>query len=386
MTINCPICSNLITSEAFYETVQPVNENVFFDSIITAKSSAIGKISLVFCDKCSFVFNKDFKLDLVDYSDQYQYTLPPSAQFMNFINQMVKTLVHDQNIQNKTILELGCGKGEFLNEICSIGNNKGLGYDTCYEGPLEVKSPKLKFYNRFYNRMLDNNTYGDLVIARQTLEHIETPHSFVLDMLSALKEGGSICLETPNLDWILDNCTFWDFYYEHCSYYNSVSYMHLLSKHGLREKDTYYWFKDQYMSVIAEKGDGLEVSLPDTNSTKLRIENFCNSYQQKRIRIQNFCIEKLEIGNMIIWGGAAKGVTFCNLFRDYLESSVVVDINPIRQDKYIPCVGNKIISPIDAINYNPKTILVMNQQYLNEISQMCSELGIHADVFAVDLI
>ena len=131
---------------------------------------------------------------------------------MKFIKQMVASLIEDHKIKNKKIVELGCGKGEFIREICEKGSNKGFGYDTSYEGPQKILFPKLKFENRFYDRKLDENIFGDFVVARQTLEHIKNPHSFVLDMLTALEDGGKICLETPNLDWILDNCTFWDFY------------------------------------------------------------------------------------------------------------------------------------------------------------------------------
>ena len=386
MSVNCPICSSPVSSEPFYKTIQPVNENVLFNSWENAKKSKSGKISLVFCDKCSFVFNKDFRLALVDYSEQYQYTLPPSKQFMKFIKQMVASLIEDHKIKNKKIVELGCGKGEFIREICEKGSNKGFGYDTSYEGPQKILFPKLKFENRFYDRKLDENIFGDFVVARQTLEHIKNPHSFVLDMLTALEDGGKICLETPNLDWILDNCTFWDFYYEHCSYYNKTSYINLLSQHGLSVSKTYYWFDNQYMSVVAELGHDKEMIIPNSLVTKLNIEKFCQEYQKKKIRIKNFCLEKSLKGQISIWGGAAKGITFCNIFKDYLKDSVLVDINPIRQKKYVPCTGNAIISPEVLVNIKPETIIVMNHQYFGEISQTCKELGITADIVAIDLI
>lgn len=386
MTISCPICSNSIENSPFYETVQPVNENVLFENIESAKLSAIGKISLVFCDKCSFVFNTDFDLSTVDYSENYQYTLPPSAQFMKFIDHMVQTLIDDEKVKNKTILELGCGKGEFLHEICSRGKNKGLGYDTCYEGPKQISDPEIQFFDRFYSSVLDSKVKADFLIARQTLEHIESPHAFVLDMLSALKFDGNICLETPNLDWILDNCTFWDFYYEHCSYYNLASYKHLLAHHGLNITSTYYWFDKQYMSVISQPAKEKQIDLPSSDLTKARIESFTAQYQKKKSRIVNFCREQQELGQLVIWGGAAKGVTFCNIFWEVLEKAIVVDINPIRQNKFVPCVGNKIISPLDLKSYAPKTILVMNHQYIDEISRMCRELNIHANIVALDLV
>ena len=88
----CPFCDHKIINEPFYETIQPVNENILFSSKTEALKSATGKISMIFCNNCKLVFNKDFNINLVDYSDNYQYTLPPSKTFYKFIETSTQIL------------------------------------------------------------------------------------------------------------------------------------------------------------------------------------------------------------------------------------------------------------------------------------------------------
>ena len=71
---NCPACNSEINGEPFfYCEKQPVNENVLFGDLESAKASKTGSIDMRFCDNCGFVFNAAFKLDDVDYGEDYQY-------------------------------------------------------------------------------------------------------------------------------------------------------------------------------------------------------------------------------------------------------------------------------------------------------------------------
>lgn len=380
MNTKCPNCLTLSDADPFYTTTQPTNENVLYDRQSEALSCISAEINLQYCRTCGLVYNTSFREDLVDYSDRYKYTLPPTDVFSDFITKLIHTLVTRYGFEKKEIIEFGCGKGEFLTEFCSNGNNIGWGFDTSYEDEANINLTNPRFYNEFYDPVKYKTLTGDLVLARQTLEHIFEPSNFISDMKSAMKFDGKIYLETPNLDWILTNLTFWDFYYEHCTYYSLESYQYLLSNNNLKIVKNDYWYDGQYLSIIAQNAGGA-TRYPDLDILNNKIKNFQVLWKKKKTRLINYLKNINSDTDLVIWGGAAKGITFCNLFKDYFpEATLVVDINPIRQNKYIPCVGLPIISSDELKLEHSYVVLVMNSQYINEIRSTCVSKKINFEI------
>ena len=83
--------------------------------------------------------------------------------------------------------------------------------------------------------------------------------------------------------------------------------------------------------------------------------------------------KKSEQKKAAIWGGASKGVIFSLIKKREGEIfSIVIDINPSKQGKYLPATGLKVQSPDEAL---PElslgaNIWVMNSNYLDEIKKM----------------
>ncbi|GAF94206.1 unnamed protein product, partial [marine sediment metagenome] len=46
---------------------------------------------------------------------------------------MASRLIKRYNLYEKDIIEIGCGKGDFLLLLCELGNNRGFGFDPSYE-------------------------------------------------------------------------------------------------------------------------------------------------------------------------------------------------------------------------------------------------------------
>ena len=92
-----------------------------------------------------------------------------------------------------------------------------------------------------------------------------------------------------------------------------------------------------------------------------------------KVRDQNRTCKKSEV---VVWGGASKGVIF-SLLKQRMgqEVSVVVDINPAKQGKYLSSTGIQVKAPNDVIPYTQKTatIFVMNSNYLQEIKDMSGD-------------
>ena len=76
---------------------------------------------------------------------------------------------------------------------------------------------------------------------------------------------------------------------------------------------------------------------------------------------------------LMVWGAGAKGATFVNLVdSDRVFIRGLIDINPKKQNRYIPKTAHKIYGTEVLGSEKVKTILVMNENYLNEIKNTVS--------------
>ena len=76
-------------------------------------------------------------------------------------------------------------------------------------------------------------------------------------------------------------------------------------------------------------------------------------------------------------------LTFLNMFPLKETVQYVVDVNPLRQGKYIPGTGHKVISPDQLKKEEPDLIIINNPTYEQEIKQHAYELGLKSDFWVL---
>ena len=81
-----------------------------------------------------------------------------------------------------------------------------------------------------------------------------------------------------------------------------------------------------------------------------------------------------------IWGAGSKGVTFLNLVDTQDVLSIAVDINPEKKGMFVSERGQRIVSPEELPAYGPDAVVIMNQNYRDEIERALRELGIEAEI------
>ncbi|MEH2123680.1 class I SAM-dependent methyltransferase [Nostoc sp.] len=98
-----------------------------------------------------------------------------------------------------SILDVGCGGGNFLEIAKKLSNTRIVGLDTtpvsieqCQARGFEVYCETIEsFYNKFPSESFN------YVLSFHCLEHISQPKQFIASMLSVLKPMGSIFISTP---------------------------------------------------------------------------------------------------------------------------------------------------------------------------------------------
>ncbi|NJN96678.1 MAG: class I SAM-dependent methyltransferase [Anaerolineales bacterium] len=208
----CPACGSSTLQPFFHLENVPVHQNLLMPSREAAKSCDRGQILLAFCEECGFITNLAFEAERLKYSAQYDNSQVYSATFMAYMERLALELINRHALYNKKIIEIGCGKGEFLKMLCQFGHNRGIGFDPSYV-PNDSTSDQVIFIQDFYSERYGNYP-GDLICCRHVIEHIQQPGRFVGSLRQTLENQPDtvIFFEMPNVVWILRNLTFWDIF------------------------------------------------------------------------------------------------------------------------------------------------------------------------------
>jgi len=381
----CPVCGSKQLKVFFKLWNVPVHCNVLWPSQEAAQNCPRGDIRLAFCPICSFILNLDFEPGRLQYTQTYENPLDFSHRFQVYERSLARRLIKRYDLYRKNIIEIGCGKGHFLKLLCQLGNNSGVGFDPTYveqEKQNEEGKDQVKFIQDFYSERYWNYQ-GDLIVCRQTLEHIENPQAF-LNMLRRVignRLDAHVCFEVPNALQTFRKLFVWDIIYEHCSYFTPISLSLIFSLSGFRVCELTEEYEGQFLCIhAAPSNQGIlnpdDMQRGEVNQTASDVTSFAATHQRK-VEVWRRALKQVESGGQraVVWGAGSKGVSFLNALKSS-QVEYVVDINPNKQGKYVPGTGQQIVPPKFLHDYQPEVIIIMNPIYRFEIRNLTKKLGL----------
>lgn len=386
---DCPVCGNGET-HAFLAIPQvPIYCNVLWNSEDEALAAPKGDLDLAFCPDCGHVFNRAFDPGLMEYTGNYENSLHFSARFQEYAEALAADLMKRYDLRGKDIVEIACGKGDFLHMLCGGGKNRGVGFDPSYEPEREGEAGPDGFHvvqDYYSEKYLDQK--ADFICCRHALEHIQDGTEFMKSIRASIGERPDtvVFFEVPNVLWSLKDLGIWDFIYEHTSYFSDASLARCFQEAGFTVERCYEAFGGQYLGIEARPMETVAVA---SNSKRVaEIQGYVKAIPGDFEKKRSSWIKKLSLleksgRKAAVWGGGSKGATFLNLMA--AKTSVVpcvVDINPHKQGKFVPGMGQKVISPQELSGYDVDLIIVMNPLYLEEIRRGVETLGITAEILA----
>ena len=324
----------------------PVFQNRMHESREDARGCEVGDVRLVEDLDTGLIYNAEFEPEVMVYDKNYQNEQAMSPMFVDHLEQMAA--MTGELLGTEQLLEIGCGKGRFLDMLNARGFEVS-GVDPTFEGdhPNVIKeyfSPGL-------------GVRGKGLILRHTLEHIQDPYSFIDMLRVANGNSGRIYIEVPCFDWICDQRNWFDIFYEHVNYFRLSDFERMFGEVQVAR----HVFGGQYLCVVAELS-----SLRKPRYLENDRAHFPSDFAANKPRDG-------VGGGGVVWGGASKGVLFSLMSeRAGRPVEAVIDINPAKQGKYLPATGIKVSAPEEVLPGldDGTTIFVMNPNYLDEIREM----------------
>ena len=376
MVTACPVCGADAQRFLVRESV-PANQNLLLSSRERARDVTRGTLALHACGTCGFVFNAAFAPDRLEYGATYENTQTASQAFAQYLDGRVARVVERCGPHATTIVEVGCGKGTFLARVveAAVGST-GYGFDTSYEGPDSVRDGRLRFFKHYFAGGHVPEPV-DALVCRHVIEHVPDPIAFLGSIRDVLESKTTkIFFETPCVEWIVRNQVLWDFFYEHCSYFNAASLEEAFRRAGFEVAGVRHVFGGQYLWLEATPASARRTSPTDGG----RVLELCREFAAAQSAALERWMLRLralrEHGKLAIWGAGAKGVTFAGLVDPHAALfDCVVDVNPRKQGCFVPGTGHAIVAPEELAERDIRTAVLMNPNYRHENERMLATMG-----------
>ncbi|NJM55499.1 MAG: methyltransferase domain-containing protein [Verrucomicrobiae bacterium] len=330
-------------------------------------------VTLRQCRKCGLVFNATFNISAIPYDGNYENRQSFSPAFQAHLDALAANLTQHHNLTGGRILEVGCGKGDFLRLLCATAEARGVGYDTSYEPRTEPRG--LTFHKRYVSAT-DVSAPFDAVICRHVVEHIPEIGAFLGELRDIAKAAGDpvVVLETPRFEWIVEHLSLWDVFYEHCNYFPTASLAHLCRLAGFRVVRHRSVFGSQYQILEVRVAKTGRSPSPPGIPVKARLSRFARHARRHFDALAKQFQRAAGKRGWGVWGAGAKGVALVNHLHG-TKPRFVVDSNPAKQGGVLPGSRIPIVSPEDPRLQQVGLIVIANPNYAGEIGGVLQQRG-----------
>jgi SAM-dependent methyltransferase len=381
----CPACAARALQQFHEQRGIPVHSCRLVDTRAEALAFPRGDLTLALCTACGFITNTAYAPELQSYFESYEETQGFSPRFREFMRELALAWIDRHELRGRDILEIGCGKGEFLLLMCELSGGGGVGIDPAVvpERVAGGAADRVTFIRDLYDERYAHLA-GDAVVCRHTLEHIQPVGEFLrlVRRTLAARPRTAVLFELPDVGRVLRECAFWDVYYEHCSYFTPGSLARLFRAEGFDVLELELAYDDQYILLDARPGEGARAALPleeppeDVAAAAAGFSRELADVERRwRTRLEEV---RSRAGRAVLWGSGSKGVSFLTTLGIGDEVAAVVDINPYKHGKFMAGTGHEIVPPEALRELRPELVIAMNPIYLDEIRGDLDRLGVAA--------
>ena len=279
-----------------------------------------------------------------------------SPEMREFRMKQFSEWINEFQLQNAKILEVGCGKGEYL-EIMREAGGKVYGTEhleesvrVCREHNLNVE----QIYFEHGNEKLKNGPFGGFFILNW-LEHIPDLGSFLKAVRENLEDNAAGLIEVPDFNMMVKRGDIADFTADHLYYFDEDSFCSMLQNNGFDVIACKTVWHDCNISVEVRKRSVNRLHRFDENRQILldNINHFLNRYER-----------------VAIWGASHTALAVMAMADLGNRICYVVDSAPFKQNHYTHASHLPIFSPKKLIEDPVDAVIVMCSGYSEEVADL----------------
>ena len=348
----CRICGRALFADPLliYENMPAIAQNLpNLESLDDDKG-----INLKIC-QCSGCGTVQLDNDPVSYYKEVIRASAFSEEMRDFRMKQFGDFAQKYALKGKKIIEIGCGRGEYLSIIQKCGmkaygleySDSSVGY--CAGSGLNVSKGFIE--REDYN--IGNYPFDAFCIL-SFLEHLPDPNTNLRGIYNNLNDGAVGVVEVPNFDMILKNNLFSEFARDHLFYFTKDTLSAVLRLNGFEIISCDEVWHNYIISAVVRK------------RKKTDLSSFLE-YQAKIKKEINDYISRFH--DVAIWGAGHQAFAIMSLCSLGGKVRYVVDSAPFKQGKYTPATHIPIVAP-DKLSSDPvKAVIIVAGSYSNEVAR-----------------
>lgn len=346
-------------------------------------------LRILVCESCWLVQTEDHAGREALFTDDYAYFSSFSSSWLAHSRQYVDTMISRFGLgADSMVTEIAANDGYLLQYVKAAGV-PCYGVEPTASTAQAARERGIDIVQRFFgvalgDELAEQGRAADLIAANNVLAHVPDINDFVSGFTALLKPQGVATFEFPHLLRMVQESQFDTAYHEHYSYLSLTAVSRIFESNGLSVFDVeQLGTHGGSLRVFAQRADTGRHAVSDNVECILALENqagmtapeFYSRFQQEAERIKNdllaFLVELRRGGKRIAaYGAAAKGNTllnFAGVRPDLL--AYVVDLNPAKQEKYLPGSHIPIVTEARLREDKPEYILILPWNLKAEVSE-----------------
>ena len=365
----CIACRKMLPKEALFtlENAPASAQNIPDAEEVKADEGIT--LNLRQCPECGLV---QFDCTPVDYYRDVIRAGGFSTTMTELRRRQYKHLIETYGLEGKKFIEVGCGRGEFINvlrefpvEVFGMEHKEDL-IEIARESGLNVwrefpETPDQKFENGPF----------DVFLSFNFLEHQPHPDVMLTAIYNNLNEGGMGLVTVPALEYIVERGNYYELIRDHIAYYSFDALRSLLENNGFKVLKEEMINRDTISMIVRKMsaGERVEVAATVQSSDENIVASLVKGHEIVLNDI-NDLLDDLAAKNQTIalWGASHQGFTLASTTPLCERVSYIIDSAPFKQGRFAPASHLPIVPPDHFLENPGDVIIIVAPGYADEIA------------------
>ena len=359
MTTNrCRVCGNEFFREPLLRYKNMPKGAQYLPDSSSLKNDEGVDLEVFQCSGCGLV---QLSNDPVPYYREVIRATAISEEMTEFRRRQFSRFVRDHSLRGKKILEIGCGRGEYLSLMKDAGT-EAYGIEQspdsvryCQENGLSVSRG---FIESSQDRVPGAPFHAFFIL--NYLEHLPNPNATFKGLFHNLAEDAVGIVEVPNFDMIIQRKLFSEFIGDHLFYFTQETLRLALERNGFDVLSCTVIWHDYILSATVRKRSPLDIS------------SFYEHQEHIKKEISAYLC-RFDPGTVAVWGAGHQALAIISMTELERKIRYVVDSAPFKQGKFTSATHVPIVPPEQLKTDPVKAILVMAASYSDEVAGIIRE-------------
>lgn len=351
----CRVCNNVFFEPPLliYEKMPKAAQYMPDDLTLNQDSSVT--LNVCQCSGCGLVQLRNAE---VPYFKEVIRASGFSNEMVKFREVQFSKFIETYDLKDKKILEVGCGKGEYLEILNRLGPKAyGIEYSEdavkiCRDKGLNVTMD----YIEHPFQKLNNEPFEGFFLFN-CFEHTPDPNSLLRGLFNNLTDEACGLVEVPNFQQMIEENQFTEFTIDHLMYFTIETLEFVLNRNGFEVLKFNEEWDSYILSAVVKKRKPLDLSIFDAMKTTLvsEIRDYIGGFPK---------------GRVAIWGAGHQALTVMALADLGGMVNYVIDSALFKQGKYTHVTHIPIVAPDKLSDSWADAVLIMGAGYSDEIAEI----------------